>query len=212
MEDRCKLQKLLSERDRDLNGVCLLSRFGRDFCAWKLFYRCHGLINIFTVAPAQVAAPVQAEALSVAVRGTHGEPVAGLEVRPPGAAAGQSLRLVHFLTLGRLQGGRGRHPPGGGEASGDPLAGDVGQIQSLPKAARGPSSLSWSAGGSRNPSRAQLIGDPSPESQVRAAGWTRSALKDLFRRTESSQEGALRAGGRRPAPREPRGAGGSSLG
>lgn len=62
-----------------------------------------------TVTPSQVTAPVQLEALAVAVRGTDGQPVARLEVRSTrGAAPRQGLRLVHFLALPAALGRRGR--------------------------------------------------------------------------------------------------------
>lgn len=55
-----------------------------------------------TVTPAQVAAPVQLEALPVAVRSADGESITRQEVWSPGAALGQSLRLVQLLTLWTL--------------------------------------------------------------------------------------------------------------
>lgn len=62
-----------------------------------------------TVTPSQVTAPVQLEALAVAVRGTDGQPVARLEVGSAGGAAPrQGLRLVHFLALPAALGRRGR--------------------------------------------------------------------------------------------------------
>lgn len=61
-----------------------------------------------TVTPSQVTAPVQLEALAVAVRGTNGQPVARLEVGSAGGAApSQGLRLVHFLALPAALGRRG---------------------------------------------------------------------------------------------------------
>lgn len=65
-------------------------------------------VDKLTVTPAQVAAPVQLEALPVAVGGADGEPVAGQEVRSPRAALGQSLRLVQLLALRTLR-TRGGH-------------------------------------------------------------------------------------------------------
>lgn len=109
LEDRRKFQKVFSERDGDLNGVGGLSRPCRDLCAWKLSHGGHRLIHIFAVTPSQVTAPVQLEALAVAVRGTDGQPVARLEVRSTGGAAPrQGLRLVHFLALPAALGRRGR--------------------------------------------------------------------------------------------------------
>lgn len=55
-----------------------------------------------TVTPAQVAAPVQLEALPVAVRRADGESVARQEVWSARAALGQSLRLVQLLALRTL--------------------------------------------------------------------------------------------------------------
>ena len=62
-----------------------------------------------TVTPAQVAAPVQLEALPVAVRRADGESIARQEVWSPRAALGQSLRLVQLLTLRTLMCSRGSH-------------------------------------------------------------------------------------------------------
>lgn len=62
-----------------------------------------------TVTPSQVAAPVQLEALPVAVRRADGESVARQEVRSPRAALGQSLRLVQLLTLRTLLCSRSGH-------------------------------------------------------------------------------------------------------
>lgn len=62
-----------------------------------------------TVTPAQVAAPVQLEALPVAVRRADGEPVTRQEVWSPRAALSQSLRLVQLLTLRTLVRSRGGH-------------------------------------------------------------------------------------------------------
>lgn len=56
-----------------------------------------------------MAAPVQLEALAVAVRGADGEPVTRQEVRSPRAAPGQSLRLVQLLALRTLLSPRGGH-------------------------------------------------------------------------------------------------------
>lgn len=62
-----------------------------------------------TVTPSQVTAPVQLEALAVAVRSTDGQPVARLEVGSAGGTAPrQGLRLVHFLALPAALGRRGR--------------------------------------------------------------------------------------------------------
>lgn len=62
-----------------------------------------------TVTPSQVTAPVQLEALAVAVRGTDGQPVARLEVGSAGGAVPcQGLCLVHFLALPAALGRRGR--------------------------------------------------------------------------------------------------------
>lgn len=61
------------------------------------------------MTPAQVAAPVQLEALPVAVRSADGESITGQEVWSPCAALGQSLRLVQLLTLSALMGSRGGH-------------------------------------------------------------------------------------------------------
>lgn len=82
-----------------------------------------------TVAPSQVAAPVQAEAAAVAVRGAEREPVARLEVGSARAAAGQRLSLVQLLALGRRRPAHGaaappaapapQRPGGGGGGGGD---------------------------------------------------------------------------------------------
>lgn len=81
-----------------------------------------------TVAPSQVAAPVQAEAAAVAVRGAEREPVARLEVGSARAAAGQRLSLVQLLALGRRRPAHGAaappaapapQRPGGGGGGGD---------------------------------------------------------------------------------------------
>lgn len=61
------------------------------------------------MTPSQVAAPVQLEALPVAVRRADGESVARQEVRSPRAALGQSLRLVQLLTLRTLLCSRSGH-------------------------------------------------------------------------------------------------------
>lgn len=56
-----------------------------------------------------MTAPVQLEALAMAVRGTDGEPIARLEVGSAGSAAPrQGLSLVHFLALPTPLGRRGR--------------------------------------------------------------------------------------------------------
>ena len=56
-----------------------------------------------------MTAPVQLEALAVAVRGTDGEPVAWLEVGSAGGATPrQGLSLVHFLALPTALGRRRR--------------------------------------------------------------------------------------------------------
>lgn len=65
--------------------------------------------NKLTVTPAQVAAPVQLEALPVAVRRADGESITRQEVWSPRAALGQSLRLVQLLTLWTLLVSRGGH-------------------------------------------------------------------------------------------------------
>lgn len=65
--------------------------------------------NKLTVTPAQVAAPVQLEALPVAVRSADGESITRQEVWSPRAAPGQSLRLVQLLTLWTLLFSRGGH-------------------------------------------------------------------------------------------------------
>lgn len=65
--------------------------------------------NQLTVTPAQVTAPVQLEALPVAVRRADGESVARQEVWSPRAALGQSLRLVQLLTLRTLLCSRSGH-------------------------------------------------------------------------------------------------------
>lgn len=62
-----------------------------------------------TVTPAQMAAPVQLEALPVAVRSAVGESVARQEIWSPRAALGQSLRLIQLLTLRTLLCSRGGH-------------------------------------------------------------------------------------------------------
>lgn len=62
-----------------------------------------------TVTPSQVAAPVQLEALPVAVRRADGESVARQEVRSARAALGQSLRLVQLLALRTLLCSRSGH-------------------------------------------------------------------------------------------------------
>lgn len=64
-----------------------------------------------TVAPSQVAAPVQAEAAAVAVRGAEREPVAGLEVGSARAAAGERLSLVQLLALRRRRPAHGAAAP-----------------------------------------------------------------------------------------------------
>lgn len=61
------------------------------------------------MTPAQVAAPVQLEALPVAVGRADGEPVAGQEVWSPRTALSQSLRLLQLLTLRTLPCSRGGH-------------------------------------------------------------------------------------------------------
>lgn len=65
--------------------------------------------NKLTVTPAQVAAPVQLEALPVAVGSADGEPITRQEVWSPRTALGQSLRLVQLLTLRTLLCSRGGH-------------------------------------------------------------------------------------------------------
>lgn len=67
------------------------------------------------MTPAQVAAPVQLEALPVAVRGADGEPVARQEVGSPRAAPRQRLRLVQLSALrssrrGHVAPARARRP------------------------------------------------------------------------------------------------------
>lgn len=62
-----------------------------------------------TVTPAQMAAPVQLEALPVAVRRAVGESVTRQEIWSPRAALGQSLRLIQLLTLRTLLCSRGGH-------------------------------------------------------------------------------------------------------
>lgn len=62
-----------------------------------------------TVAPAQVAAPVQLEALSVAVRGADRQPVARQKVWSAGAVLGQRLRLVQLIALWCLRSPRRGH-------------------------------------------------------------------------------------------------------
>lgn len=66
-------------------------------------------VGELTVTPAQMAAPVQLEALPVAVRRAVGESVARQEIWSPRAALGQSLRLVQLLTLRTLLCSRGGH-------------------------------------------------------------------------------------------------------
>lgn len=61
------------------------------------------------MTPAQVAAPVQLEALPVTVRGANGESIARQEIWSPRAALGQSLRLVQLLALRTLMCSRGGH-------------------------------------------------------------------------------------------------------
>lgn len=68
-----------------------------------------GDVARLTVTPSEVTAPVQPEALAVAVRGTDGEPVARLEVGSAGSATPrQGLSLVHFLALPTALGRRRR--------------------------------------------------------------------------------------------------------
>lgn len=76
------------------------------------------------MAPAQVAAPVQLEALPVAVRGADGESVARQEVGSPRAAPRQRLRLVQLPALRssrrghinpRARGAPADHSPGSRE-------------------------------------------------------------------------------------------------
>lgn len=62
-----------------------------------------------TVTPAQMAAPVQLEALPVAVGRADGESVTRQEIWSPRAALGQSLRLIQLLTLRTLLCSRGGH-------------------------------------------------------------------------------------------------------
>lgn len=61
------------------------------------------------MTPAQMAAPVQLEALPVAVRRAVGESVTRQEIWSPRAAPGQSLRLIQLLTLRTLLCSRGGH-------------------------------------------------------------------------------------------------------
>lgn len=55
--------------------------------------------SLLTMTPSQMTAPVQLEALSVAVRGAYGQPVAGKKVRSACAALGQSLRFIQLLAF-----------------------------------------------------------------------------------------------------------------
>lgn len=104
-----EFQEALGQRDGQVDGVTALRTPRWHCCAWQLTHIGHGLVDILAVTPAQVAAPVQLEALPVAVRRADGEPVARQEVWSPRAALGQSLRLVQLLTLRTLMCSRGGH-------------------------------------------------------------------------------------------------------
>lgn len=87
-------EEAFGQRNGQINGVGAVRRSRRHRCAGQLSHVGHGLVHIFTVTPAQMAAPVQFETLSMAVCCADGQSITGEEVRSARTAFGQSLSFI----------------------------------------------------------------------------------------------------------------------